>query len=70
MPVTQEHERRSIRLTEVPAQTGVSIRQVRRAARTGELPVVQISERVRVVMLEDLERWLRSRRSAGGRAGA
>lgn len=52
------------RLEVAAALAGVSVPRLRQAIRAGELRVVTISPRVRVVMQIDLERWLESRRGA------
>lgn len=50
-------------LAQVSALSGIPLREVRAAIRRRELPCVEMSPRVRVVMTDDLEAWLRSRRS-------
>jgi len=59
---------RLLRLDEASQLLGVSLDQVRRMIRTGELGVIELSPRVRRIQASALDRWVQQRKT-GSRAG-
>lgn len=63
MEMTKFGMRVALPVTELPEATGIDARVWAEAIRRGDLPVVSVSPRRRVVLIADLEAYLAARRT-------